>query len=898
MTCLTDCVSRFQRLFPIIAVATILLYPQLASAQSVSIAECQEMLRVGQYARCLEATAAAIEARSYGEEWPILKAQCELTLGRYPESLETIKAGLERYSWSVRLRMMEFDAAFANGKPDQAAAALLEVERLVQTSAWRYTDADDLVSLGQAALKLGADAKAVQEGFFERARRNFATRPDGFLAAGLLANSKGDFKLAAEILGPAAKDFATNPEILFAYSETLRTGDKPASLDLLNKVLEINPVFAPALHRVAETQIDAEDYSAAETTLAEVLKVNPHSPESHGLQAVIHHLRYAPEAEAASREAAMKFCLKSAPVDHLIGRKLSQKYRFAEGSAYQRRALQADPDFVEAQIQLAQDLLRLGNEDEGWQIADAAQKRDAYNTTLFNLLQLKDSMDKFSTLTSDRFHLRMEKREAAVYGQQAMDLLERVYAEMVERYQFTPQGPIVVEIFPRADDFAVRTFGIPDVAGFLGVCFGQVITANSPASRRENPSNWEAILWHEFCHVITLQMTGNRIPRWLSEGISVCEERRKDARWGQRMTPDYRDRVLAGKITPVSELSSAFLKAESGEDLNFAYYQSSMVVEHIVAEHGMEAIVAILKELNSGVVINDALARHTNGLDELETSFADSFRKLAENYAPAADFAVEGLKEQLAGPPSVLEEFVRQNPGHFPAGLALASRWVKEKRTDDAERQLRLLIELVPDDASTNGPRRLLADLYRASDRLEQEAEVLREHLKYSADDLAAVLRLQELMFAQNDYTTTTELGHAVLAIDPFQPPAIQKMAEAAEKTQNNESAARALSSLLELQPDDGARLHYRIASLLRSSEPDVARRHILLSLQQAPRYRDAHQLLLTLVAERPETVPAADPPAAAPPTPPSASEAPGVKPAELPGADPTEALSERPQQP
>ena len=35
-----------------------------------------------------------------------------------------------------------------------------------------------------------------------------------------------------------------------------------------------------------------------------------------------------------------------------------------------------------------------------------------------------------------------------------------------------------------ARDFAVRTFGLPDVSGFLGVCFGRVVTANSPATSK------------------------------------------------------------------------------------------------------------------------------------------------------------------------------------------------------------------------------------------------------------------------------------------------------------------------------------------------------------------------------------------------------------------------------
>jgi len=54
--------------------------------------------------------------------------------------------------------------------------------------------------------------------------------------------------------------------------------------------------------------------------------------------------------------------------------------------------------------------------------------------------------------------------------------------------------PTVVEIFPEQKDFAVRTFGMPGNPGYLGVCFGSVITANSPASQSANPANWEDVL--------------------------------------------------------------------------------------------------------------------------------------------------------------------------------------------------------------------------------------------------------------------------------------------------------------------------------------------------------------------------------------------------------------------
>ena len=66
----------------------------------------------------------------------------------------------------------------------------------------------------------------------------------------------------------------------------------------------------------------------------------------------------------------IRFWTSNPRVDSTIGRKLSQKYRFAEGAQYQRRALQIDASYLPAKMQLAQDLLRLGQEEEGWRLAD------------------------------------------------------------------------------------------------------------------------------------------------------------------------------------------------------------------------------------------------------------------------------------------------------------------------------------------------------------------------------------------------------------------------------------------------------------------------------------------------------------------------------------------------
>ena len=165
--------------------------------------------------------------------------------------------------------------------------------------------------------------------------------------------------------------------------------------------------------------------------------------------------------------------------------------------------------------------MRLGLEKEGWAMVTTAHEEDGYDVTTYNLLTLKDTLKKYRTLSNDDFILRMTPKEAEIYGQRALDLLQRAKDTLCKKYGLELKQPTTVEIFAEQKDFGVRTFGMPDNPGFLGVCFGCVITANSPSSQMPNPANWESVLWHEFCNTVTLTLTKNRMPRWLSEGISV-----------------------------------------------------------------------------------------------------------------------------------------------------------------------------------------------------------------------------------------------------------------------------------------------------------------------------------------------------------------------------------------
>ncbi|TXT23365.1 MAG: hypothetical protein FD138_3271, partial [Planctomycetota bacterium] len=422
----------------------------------------------------------------------------------------------------------------------------------------------------------------------------------------------------------------------------------PKTNAAIKATLERNPNHIGCLLFVADEHIDSERYDDAETVLDQVESINPLHPRAAAYRAILAHLRNQPESKKQYRGTALKHWTTNPEVDSLIGKKLSQKYRFAEGAVHQRQALEFDAKYLPAKMQLASDLLRLGQEDEGWKLANEVYEIDGYNIFAHNLVTLQDSIAKFRTLEEDGIALRMDAREADIYGRRVLGLLKRAKRDLCAKYDVTLPAPIIVEMFPKQEDFAIRTFGLPGGAGFLGVCFGTVITANSPASQDKHPTCWEATLWHEFCHVVTLNKTHNKMPRWLSEGISVFEERQADPTWGQAINPLYRKMLLGDELTPVSELSGAFLHPKSGQHLQFAYFESSLVVEYLVEKHGLETLQKILVDLGNGLTINDTLARHTGSLDELDAAFEAFARNRAVEMARDADWTEPELPKRAS----------------------------------------------------------------------------------------------------------------------------------------------------------------------------------------------------------------------------------------------------------
>jgi tetratricopeptide (TPR) repeat protein len=846
-------------------------------ARADDLDDARKLLLTGKYPEAIRAAEKGAKDEEGSEDWRILLVQAHMAVGQYAQAHAALTNALSRYqhSSSIRLRLVGREVKLFNGLPDEAKDLLDEINRLAGSRTWAYRDPANVTALGRAALLLGADPKMVLDRLFEPVKKAAPDLRDIYLATGQLALDKGDFQLAAKIFQEALKRFKEDADMQFGLARSLMSGSRPQALRALERAMEFNEKHIPSRLLLVDHLVDAEEYEEAEKLLTEVLEVNVNQPEAWAFRAVMAHLRNDKAKETQFRADALRHYTNNPAVDQLIGRKLSQKYRFAEGAAYQRLALKSDRNFLPAKFQLAQDLLRLGEEEEGWKLVADVHEADGYDVNAFNLVTLKDTTDKFVALTNAHFVVRMDAREAKIYGPRVMALLQRAHDTLTKKYGLKLEKRTIVEIYPEQKDFGVRTFGMPDNPGFLGVCFGCLITANSPASARGSASNWEATLWHEFCHVITLTLTKNKMPRWLSEGISVYEERQASPAWGQVMNPRYREMILGDELTPVGDLSSAFLTAKSDLHLQFAYYESSLVVQFLVEKFGVENLRKILADLATGKPINQAIVAHTAPLEKVEKDFAAYAKDLANKLAPGLDFEKpKGMAGMLAGlpgrltspekpdvepapvrPPATplapdgkpLLDPLKLHPKNFYVLTQTAKKLIAEKKFAEAKEPLQKLIENYPTHTGGDSALWLLAQVQRELKETSQERATLTKLAALDADAVDAYLRLMELAAATKDWPVVAENARRYLAVNPLVPQPHRWLARASEELKQPQEAIAAYQTVLLLDPADPAEVHFRLAKLFHPTDAKSAKQHVLMALEEAPRFREAHELLLKL---------------------------------------------------
>lgn len=805
-----------------------------------------ELLAHGDYELVARVGEAAVERGFKAPEWRMMRFRALEELGQLETALTELEGVLKAFPGHFELLMLRHDLAKKAGKADLAADSLSQLNAAAKSKAAKDRTAVEMVALGRAAAILGADAQKVIAQYFKAAQTKDAKLEAAYLAEGHLALAKDDAKRAADVFRAGLKAHGETAELRFGLAKAFYDSDRAKAGAELDKALEMNPNHKGAHLLRAEMLIGMEKFVEAEKAVQLVLDKDEQHPRAWALRAVVAHLFHADAKKVEqARAEGLKRWNANPEVDHVIGKCLSRAYRFAESAAHQREALKMDAAYLPAKIQLCHDLLRLGEEAEAWKLAAAVRAEDGYNIQAHNLGLLEKEMNGYVTMAFEDFILKMPKRDWPIYGERALTLLREAKAVLAPKYGLKMDKPVLVEFFGAQEDFAIRTFGALGGQGMLGVCFGTVVTMNSPGSLAHGRNNWESTLWHEFCHVITLSVTKNRMPRWLSEGISVYEERQRDPAWGMPMDERFRGMVLDEEtLTPVSRLSSAFQSAEDEDQLMFAYFESSQVVEFLLQKFGKEKFQGILRDLAAGKRINDAIAANTSDLDEIEKQFTKFITDRAKQFGALAEWEEPKPEDLNPFDENAFATFLKAHPKNLPATQKYAQSMVSQKNWPEVLKTADILIQLLPEDFSGGSGYALKALALRELKRVDEEAAVLRQIAAKSSGAQSSYLRLLELDVPKQRWAEVKANALRTLALNPFLVTPQRALAEACTALKDEKTAIEAYQRVLRLDAGSAAQTHFKLAQLLRPTDAETAKRHLLDSLAGAPRNRAALEML------------------------------------------------------
>lgn len=837
--------------------------------QELPAGAAEELYRTGQY----DEAAAALRSATDPESRRLL-VRVLLEVGRYEDAERAALNGAAPADVPVELANVLGEALYARGRRTEAEAAFarassssapdaLQARLNLAVAKWErgaraealgefdtfidtYNDGgarsvEDLTAVATAVAYLGTgDPQLFHDAVraYEEAARADPSSALPKLREGELFLEKYSSTEASALFRDVLAMNPRHPEALLGLARAKAFDGSDEALALVDSSLAVNPASPAARTFRAQLLLGLEDYDGAAEEAERALEANPASTEALAMLGAVHFLRGDTRAHADARERALELDSQYGAFDVTVAEMAVQHRRYAEAVQHARRGVAIDSASWNGHALIGLTELRLGNVDAARNSLDVAFRGDPYNVWVKNTLDLLDTYPQYVTRETDRFELFMHGDEADVLELYMADLSEEAYDELSERYGTRPETPVRVEVYPSHADFSVRSVGLAGL-GALGVAFGNILALDSPAARDPGAFNWGSTLWHEIAHAVTLAASKHRVPRWLTEGISVLEERRARDGWGEGASLDFLAAIKAGRILSVSELNAGFVRPQYPEQIAHAYYQASLVAELIEREYGQRALRDMLSAYGDGKthdqVLRDVLRTEPDAFD------AQFDRHLRERFA--TQLASIDLPQRTAS-----ETGAVQIEGRFVDALRAAQAALSAGDLAAAVRDAEHARDLYPEFGGADGPYMVLFRAHSAAGDTAAAIGALRAHVTRRESDYDAHIALADLLERTGDARGAADVLERAMYIHPYDASVHDRMAVLYAGTDQHMKAVRERRAILALDPVNRADAHYHLAAaLLDAGDRTQARREVLRALEIAPNFAEAQQLLLRL---------------------------------------------------
>ena len=868
-------------------VAVIAVGDALSIPQAADVAKGREQFMSGDYAGAAMSFAAAMKSPAGQEEAAAWRSRCLEEVGEYDKASEFLRAQpLLKTSALLHNRLGEMELRLGNYR--DAHLQLLEAFRLdprdlstrlnLAISQWhagqrtaargkfltilddyRSTasmSAEQLVIVARAAVYLEREQDANR--LFQQATRLEPWNWTLFVHWGELFLEKYNTADARSVFNDALKGNARAAPALLGLARCVAETDLSAAIGLVHQASGINPHSPAAIALLGELLLAAGDEKSAAAHIDRLRREHPQYVSGIALAAILADRNH----DEARRDQLCREAVASnrydAEVYLRLGEDSARRYLFRESVVQFQRALEIDPESWASEAGLGISLSRLGDEKNGRGHLERAFQHNPYNVLVGNMLNLFDEMAAYDTVRTTHFVLRMTATDKAVYGRRAAALSERAYAAMASRYKVALEQPVQVEIFPNHDDFAVRCFGLPGAQFFLGICFGPLIAMNSPHAHEKGSFNWEETLWHEIAHVVHLQMTANRLPRWLAEGVAVYEAARANPAWDMNMELPMAQAVGAGgsatakadgrpSLLPLRELDAGF--TQNPRVAILAYYQSSQIIWFVEQQYGFQKVLDLLPQFRRGAQTPEAIrAVFGQTLDDFDVEFHKFLKKKFSlpnvDLSPLADLPEESEARRAA-----LRRRVAANPSHFFANLLYGGALLEAGQLNEAEKYLLKARDLFPAYAAEGNPYEKLARLYEQQHRRAEAIAQLDAALARPGKNLDNAKQLAEWHASAKNYSRAATALDAAIGIYPYEMDIRRRRGEVSMAMGKPLEAAREFSAMLALAPSDRAEAHCLLAeAYLRAGQRQKAKSEAVAALEIAPQYERAQEILLQAV--------------------------------------------------
>jgi tetratricopeptide (TPR) repeat protein len=504
--------------------------------------------------------------------------------------------------------------------------------------------------------------------------------------------------------------------------------------------------------------------------------------------------------------------------------------RYREAIDLYQKAVDIEPGLASAHEELGINLLRDNQVDRARRHLENAYAEDPFSPMAVNTLRLLDSFDDFELITDPPLPergvlpvtLRLHRDEAAVIAPYAIALTRDSIDVFTERYGFELREPVVVEMYPDHEDFAVRTAGMPGI-GILGATFGYVVAMDSPSGRPPSQFQWGTTLWHEMAHVFTLEATNHLVPRWFSEGVSVFEEWQTGPTPGVRIPMVVYNAMQDDRFLPVAGLDEGFVRPSYEEQVIVSYMQAGLICQFIDAEFGTDKLRQLLYAFRDGLQTAAAI---TAVFDMPADAFDDRFRDFVNRrHGDVLDNLDDWHRTQAA----VGEKIAAED-------------W--QGIIELAEHQ----VDLMPGYAEADSPYLALARAYEELGRREQALTALEEFWEQGGYDPAALTQLAGWLTEAGREQAAIRALETVTLVDPLDQALHGMLGDLLLADGRAADALGEYEIALALDPHDKASAYYRMATAYNAlGNFAEAQRHLLLALDVAPNYRPAQRLLLEL---------------------------------------------------